>query len=335
MTRNQKFKNLFLVLLVLELLLAHINLAYAQTNTPIVYGGVEQSIKDYLCAPTDASKSAVTTTYFGTNISNNPTLQNNAAGNDLFNCINKLYRFAIAAGSVVSIMFIVIAGYLYMNSAGNQESVDKAKSIFESSIVSMVILFGGYILLRAINPDLLQFQPVNPPSIAVTPWVGPSIVPPSPSGTPPTGSTACNQRFSITPSSGCTVGTNCQNVSSLTPTHDCVSNNGTCLLSPSAAQRASTFISAYNQLGSSSGCTIKISSAIQVNGGPSASGCHHPGNSTTGNCADFNISPYNSACSTAFYKAAQTSGAVVSFLDEYVAACRTETTTGGNIHVNF
>ncbi len=171
--RNPKFKLFFYVLIVSQLLLAHINLAYAQTNTPIVYGGVEQSIKDYLCAPTDASKSAVTTTYFGTNISNNPTLQNNAAGNDLFNCINKLYRFAIAAGSVVSIMFIVIAGYLYMNSAGNQESVDKAKSIFESSIVSMVILFGGYILLRAINPDLLQFQTVTPPSVGtVAPWPG-------------------------------------------------------------------------------------------------------------------------------------------------------------------
>lgn len=54
-----------------------------------------------------------------------------------------------------------------MSAEGNQESVDKAKSILVSSITSLVILFVGYILLKAINPDLVQFQNIQPPSVVV------------------------------------------------------------------------------------------------------------------------------------------------------------------------
>jgi len=68
---------------------------------------------------------------------------------------------------MVGILFIVISGYLWMSSGGNQESVDTAKSMFQSSITAMVILFAGYILLKAINPDLLQFQSIQPPNIVL------------------------------------------------------------------------------------------------------------------------------------------------------------------------
>ncbi len=151
MNKRQKIKTFFIILIATQLLLAHINLAYAQNSpsvtNPPVYSGVSSQIEQYLCAPT------------------------NTVGTDLFTCINKLYRFAIAAGSVVAILFIVIAGYRYMASDGNQETIDNAKSMFISSITAMVILFGGYVLLRALNPDLLRFQSIQPPSVVVTPGV--------------------------------------------------------------------------------------------------------------------------------------------------------------------
>jgi hypothetical protein len=52
-----------------------------------------------------------------------------------------------------------------MSSDGNQESVDKAKSILVSSITAIVILATGYILLKFLNPDLIKFQPIQPPSV--------------------------------------------------------------------------------------------------------------------------------------------------------------------------
>jgi hypothetical protein len=56
-----------------------------------------------------------------------------------------------------------------MGAEGNQESVEKAKSILTSTLTSIVILFAGYILLKAINPDLIEFQSIKPPIASVAP----------------------------------------------------------------------------------------------------------------------------------------------------------------------
>ena len=124
--------------------------AFAQTTgAPRDYSqsGVQNQIKEFLCTPTDA----------GTNPQ--------AATGDLYNCINKIYRFALVIASVLAVFFIVIAGWVYMASDGNEESVTKAKNILVTSITSLVILFGGYVFLRFLNPDLIKFQPIQPPSV--------------------------------------------------------------------------------------------------------------------------------------------------------------------------
>jgi len=135
-----KIKKYFLLLLLTELLFAYAP-AFAQTPSP-TYTGVQNSITTYLCDPT-AGGSGV-----------------------LYQCINQIYKFAIVAASVLGVLFIVIAGYVYMGSDGTQESVDKAKSILESTITALVILLAGYVFLYTLNPDLVQFhgntlQPVS------------------------------------------------------------------------------------------------------------------------------------------------------------------------------
>jgi hypothetical protein len=119
--------------------------------------GPESQIKKFLCAPTDASKDGGDT--------DGTAAANNSASGDLYTCINKLYRFALVFGSVTAVFFIVIAGWVYMSAEGNNESVEKAKSILVSSIAGLVILFSGYVLLKAINPQLVQFQTIQPPSV--------------------------------------------------------------------------------------------------------------------------------------------------------------------------
>jgi len=139
-------------------------IAFAQQSvspTP-TYSGAEATIKQYLCTPTTTNTG---TTLSATTASN--TGQNNPASNDLYNCINRMYRFAIVAASALAVFFIVIAGYVYMSADGDGEAVSKAKGMLASSLASLVILFAGYILLRALNPDLIQFQNVQPPSIKV------------------------------------------------------------------------------------------------------------------------------------------------------------------------
>ena len=87
----------------------------------------------------------------------------------------------------MAVFFVVIAGYLYMNAGGNAEGVEKAKSIVTSSITSLVILFAAYILLRALNPQLIAFQTIQPPSVILpnaTAW--------NPGGSGTTGTASCS-----------------------------------------------------------------------------------------------------------------------------------------------
>jgi hypothetical protein len=162
-----KLKKYFLIFLLIELMFAYVP-AYASTVT---YSGPQQQIADYLCAPSTGSNSSA-----------------------LFTCINQLYKFAIALACTVGVFFIVIAGYVYMSAEGNQESVDKAKSILVSTIVSLVILFAGFLLLKTLNPDLVNLQPI------VLPNATGSVIPPAPTTGLPTGGTTG------TPSTGVTSG---------------------------------------------------------------------------------------------------------------------------------
>ncbi len=167
-----KQKQIFIfIYLVSYFLFGQLNLAFAQTSGyDYTKAGVGDQIKQFLCAPTEqngtsnSANSSGSVEYAG---------QNNQASGDLYNCINRMYKFAIVIAAVVGVFFIVIAGYLYMGAGGNQESVDKAKDILATTITSIVILFAGYILLKAINPDLIQFRSIQPPSVRLEPAEAP------------------------------------------------------------------------------------------------------------------------------------------------------------------
>lgn len=102
------------------------------------YTGVQQSITDFLCTPSEETD-----------------------GRDLERCINKLYRFGISFGAIALVFFIVFAGYMYI--AGGESGKGKAKEIVQNSIVGIMILLGSYVLLRFINPNLVIVKPIQPP----------------------------------------------------------------------------------------------------------------------------------------------------------------------------
>lgn len=105
---------------------------------PVYNAGVDKSIRDYLCAPSEE-----------------------ADGLDLVRCINRLYKFGITAGALLLVFFIIYSGYLYM--AGGQSGKEKAKGIIPNTLTGMAILLGSYVLLYFINPSLVAFKPIQPP----------------------------------------------------------------------------------------------------------------------------------------------------------------------------
>lgn len=102
--------------------------------------GVDQSIKEYLCTPSE-----------------NPLEQ----GTAVYDCIGRLYRFSLTAGAVVLVFFVVLAGYLYIT--GGETGKGKAKNILLSAVTGMGILLGSYALLNFINPQLVEIRTIQPP----------------------------------------------------------------------------------------------------------------------------------------------------------------------------
>ncbi|MCC7356668.1 MAG: hypothetical protein IT410_03570 [Candidatus Doudnabacteria bacterium] len=107
----------------------------AATSTPqgpVPSGAGEQSIAAYLCVP----------------------------GTGLYPCINRLYRFALAAAFFITVLFIVFAGYQYM--LGGEKGKEDAKGRISAAVIAIVILSTSFILLRQINPDLVKFKKIDP-----------------------------------------------------------------------------------------------------------------------------------------------------------------------------
>jgi hypothetical protein len=111
-------------------------------TTPVInvpqYGGVEQSIADYLCVPDSGN-----------------------TGTALYQCIGKVYRFGIAFGAIALVFFLVFAGYMYM--VGGEKGKEKGKGIFFSALTGMAIILSSYVLLNFINPNLVKIKTIQPP----------------------------------------------------------------------------------------------------------------------------------------------------------------------------
>ena len=178
--KPKRIKIFLLALLLADLFFSVVDLAYAQQGNYVNYKGenvpyeqtVQSGIEKYLCAPTMYDNSTVATPQTGVGLMNQ-------SGNNLYLCINRIYRFVIVLGTIAGVMMIVVAGYIYMSSDGNQEAVDKAKSMFVSTITAMVILFSGYLLLKTLNPDLIAFRTIQAPGAPMPSAVTPKVTAPA------------------------------------------------------------------------------------------------------------------------------------------------------------
>lgn len=76
--------------------------------------------------------------------------------------LKNLYGFAIGIGSVIGIVMIMYAGFEYMykeSISGKSDAKQRIMNVF----LGLAVILGSYILLRTINPALVEFN-VNLPS---------------------------------------------------------------------------------------------------------------------------------------------------------------------------
>lgn len=71
--------------------------------------------------------------------------------------VNALFKGAISIGAILAVLQLARAGFLYMTSDvwGDKE---KAKHIMRDAIVGLLLLMGIWLILRQINPQLLDLN---------------------------------------------------------------------------------------------------------------------------------------------------------------------------------
>jgi hypothetical protein len=86
---------------------------------------------------------------------------------DLPSYINTIYQFALGISGLLALGMIVAGGVYYTVSAGNSGRQGDAKSMITSAIWGLVLLFGSYLILNTINPQItkmgLNFSSATPP----------------------------------------------------------------------------------------------------------------------------------------------------------------------------
>lgn len=69
-----------------------------------------------------------------------------------------IFNFLIFISGVIALAVLTNAGFGYLTSAGNPEAINDAKSKIGAALLGILILFGSYLILTTINPDLVVFR---------------------------------------------------------------------------------------------------------------------------------------------------------------------------------
>ncbi|KKR21831.1 MAG: hypothetical protein UT50_C0003G0012 [Candidatus Moranbacteria bacterium GW2011_GWA2_39_41] len=77
---------------------------------------------------------------------------------NFYSYISAVYKFGIWAVGVSALLMITIGGYMYIMSAANVASAEKAKEIITDAIIGLILALVSYLLLYEINPNLVKLR---------------------------------------------------------------------------------------------------------------------------------------------------------------------------------
>ena len=100
--------------------------------------------------------------------------QEMAEVDDLAEYIAAWYQWMLYAGVIIAVVMIMIGGVQYMAGKGMGQ-IDAAKKRIQSAIIGLVILFGAYIILSTVNPQLVLLQIPKYPLIKQVVYVDDSV----------------------------------------------------------------------------------------------------------------------------------------------------------------
>ncbi len=72
--------------------------------------------------------------------------------------IAAIYKYAIGVTGILAGIMIVIGGLIWLTAGGAAERISAAKSFIETALIGLAIALTSYLLLYAINPQLVEFR---------------------------------------------------------------------------------------------------------------------------------------------------------------------------------
>lgn len=79
---------------------------------------------------------------------------------ELTNYLKGIFQFGVAAIAIVSMLTIMIGGYLYIFSGGS-EGVKKAKTMIVNALLGLGLALVSWIIVYTINPDLIELKGIR------------------------------------------------------------------------------------------------------------------------------------------------------------------------------
>jgi len=100
------------------------------------------------------------------------TIPGFATDGNFYNYIAAVYKFGIWGVGISALLMITIGGYMYMMSAANVASAEKAKGVITDAIIGLILALVSYLLLYEINPNLVRLDQGKIASTAIHPPTG-------------------------------------------------------------------------------------------------------------------------------------------------------------------
>lgn len=72
--------------------------------------------------------------------------------------LNRMFAIFIGAASVLAVLMIVIAGFMYLTSGGSESARKSAKEKMTGAVLGLLLAISSVLILETVNPDLLEFN---------------------------------------------------------------------------------------------------------------------------------------------------------------------------------
>lgn len=72
--------------------------------------------------------------------------------------VKAFYDYGVGIAGILAAIMLMAGGLIWLTSAGNSSRIEQAKNLIFGSIIGLVLLFGAWMMLKTINPNLVDFK---------------------------------------------------------------------------------------------------------------------------------------------------------------------------------